>query len=100
MQQDIERNPAPSRHGPLTALRVLEFGQIAAGPFAGSLLADLGADVVKVERPDGGDGMRNWPPLSGDQPHPAFRANSPSLHRTTSEARRDGEGWVRYVRTR
>jgi len=50
--------------GPLTGVRVIEFGQIAAGPFAGSLLADLGADVVKVERPDGGDGMRSWPPLS------------------------------------
>jgi succinate---hydroxymethylglutarate CoA-transferase len=50
--------------GPLTGIRVLELGQIAAGPFAGSLLADLGADVVKVERPDGGDGMRGWPPLT------------------------------------
>lgn len=48
----------------LAGLRVLEFGQIAAGPFAGSLLADLGADVVKIERPDGGDDMRRWPPLS------------------------------------
>ncbi|HET9246746.1 MAG TPA: CoA transferase, partial [Xanthobacteraceae bacterium] len=45
-------------HGPLAGVRVLEFGQIAAGPFAGSLLADLGADVVKVENPAGGDGMR------------------------------------------
>ena len=43
---------------PLAGIRVLEFGQIAAGPFAGSLLADLGADVVKVERPDGGDARR------------------------------------------
>src|ERR687885_198693 len=50
-------------HGPLAGLRVLEFGQIAAGPFVGLLLADLGADVVKVERPDGGDDMRAWPPL-------------------------------------
>ena len=46
------------RGGPLAGLKVLEFGQIAAGPFAGSLLADLGADVVKVENPAGGDGMR------------------------------------------
>ena len=51
--------------GPLSGVRVMEFGQIAAGPFTGSLLADLGADVVKVERPDGGDGMRSWPPLTG-----------------------------------
>ena len=49
--------------GPLNGVRVLELGQIAAGPFAASLLADLGADVVKIERPDGGDGMRQWPPF-------------------------------------
>lgn len=51
---------------PLAELRVLEFGQIAAGPFTGSLLADLGADVVKVERNGDGDGMRQWPPLMGE----------------------------------
>jgi succinate---hydroxymethylglutarate CoA-transferase len=67
--------------GPLAGLRVLEFGQIAAGPFAGSLLADLGADVVKVERPDGGDGMRNWPPLSSNGNGPAFSENFASLNR-------------------
>ena len=53
-----------SSQGPLAGVRAIELGQIAAGPFAGSLLADLGADVIKIERPDGGDGMRNWPPLS------------------------------------
>ena len=53
-------------HTPVTALadlRVIEFCQIAAGPFCGMLLADQGADVIKVEAP-GGDGMRNWPPLN------------------------------------
>jgi succinate---hydroxymethylglutarate CoA-transferase len=65
---------------PLKGLRVLEFGQIAAGPFAGSLLADLGADVVKVERPDGGDGMRQWPPLSECQGD-VFSENFASLNR-------------------
>ncbi len=60
-----DTTPKPSSPpGPLHGLRVLEFGQIAAGPFTGSLLADLGADVVKVENPDGGDGMRGWPPLT------------------------------------
>ena len=54
----------PNQTGPLTGIRVIELGQIAAGPFAGSLFADLGADVVKIERPDGGDGMRQWPPLT------------------------------------
>jgi crotonobetainyl-CoA:carnitine CoA-transferase CaiB-like acyl-CoA transferase len=66
---------------PLAGLKVLEFGQIAAGPFAGSLLADLGADVVKVERPDGGDGMRAWPPLSVGAEGGAFSENFASLNR-------------------
>ncbi len=46
---------------PLRGVRVIEFCQIAAGPFAGMLLADQGADVIKVESPEG-DGMRAWPP--------------------------------------
>ena len=66
---------------PLAGVRVLEFGQIAAGPFAGSLLADLGADVVKVERPDGGDGMRSWPPLTADDTGEVYSENFASLNR-------------------
>lgn len=66
---------------PLAGIRVLEFGQIAAGPFAGSLMADLGADVVKVERPDGGDGMRSWPPLSENDNGDVFSENFASLNR-------------------
>lgn len=66
---------------PLAGVRVLEFGQIAAGPFAGSLMADLGADVVKVERPDGGDGMRSWPPLSTNASGEAYSENFASLNR-------------------
>lgn len=67
---------------PLAGLRVLEFAQIAAGPFAGSLLADLGADVVKIERPDGGDGMREWPPLhAGEEGTDPFSGNFSSLNR-------------------
>lgn len=68
--------------GPLNGIRVLEFGQIAAGPFVGMLLADLGADVVKVERPDGGDGMRDWPPLMSDgSGGDRFSGNFASLNR-------------------
>ena len=58
------RTPAACHPGPLSGIRVLEFGQIAAGPFCAMLLADLGADVVKVEKPDGGDDMRRWPPMT------------------------------------
>jgi crotonobetainyl-CoA:carnitine CoA-transferase CaiB-like acyl-CoA transferase len=50
---------AERRSLPLADLTVVELGTIVAGPFAGSLLADLGADVVKVERPDGGDVVRS-----------------------------------------
>ncbi len=70
-----------SAHGPLAGLKVLEFGQIAAGPFAGSLLADLGADVVKVERPDGGDDMRHWPPIVAGTSGEGYSENFASVNR-------------------
>ena len=47
---------------PLEGLLVADFSRVLAGPFAGMLLGDLGADVVKVERPDGGDDTRAWGP--------------------------------------
>ena len=45
---------------PLTGLRVVEFGQLLAGPYVGTLLGDFGADVIKVEAPGDGDPMRDW----------------------------------------
>lgn len=52
---------SPSRPGPLAGLLVADFSRILAGPYATMLLADLGADVVKVESPDGDD-TRSWQP--------------------------------------
>jgi crotonobetainyl-CoA:carnitine CoA-transferase CaiB-like acyl-CoA transferase len=51
-----------ARTGPLTGLRVLDMSRILAGPWSGQLMADFGADVVKVERPGVGDDTRGWGP--------------------------------------
>jgi len=69
----MKDNPAAML--PLQGVRVIEFCQIAAGPFAGMLLADQGADVIKVESPEG-DGMRTWPPHNA-----GYSENFASLNR-------------------
>src|SRR5574341_237941 len=46
--------------GPLAGLKVIELGQLIAGPFAGKTLADIGAEVIKVEPPGEGDPLRKW----------------------------------------
>jgi crotonobetainyl-CoA:carnitine CoA-transferase CaiB-like acyl-CoA transferase len=60
---------------PLEGVRVVEFCHVAAGPFCGMLLADFGAEVVKVEPPDG-DAMRQWPPITH-----GFSENFASINR-------------------
>lgn len=60
---------------PLVGVRVIEFCNVAAGPFCGSLLADLGADLIKVESA-AGDTLRSWPPLND-----GFSENFASLNR-------------------
>lgn len=70
-----------NNQGPLAGVKVIEFGQIAAGPFAGMLFADLGADVVKVERPDVGDSMREWPPFFTNEEGDSYSSNFSSLNR-------------------
>ena len=48
--------------GPLSGIKVLDLSRILAGPWSTQLLSDLGADVIKVERPVGGDDTRGWGP--------------------------------------
>ncbi|MEM9879308.1 MAG: CoA transferase [Pseudomonadota bacterium] len=55
------------RNGPLAGIKVLELAHVMAGPACGRLLADLGADVIKLERPEGEDARRMAPPWHGDE---------------------------------
>ena len=54
----------------LEGVRVLEYCQMVAGPYCGKLLADMGAEVTKIEEPSGGDPARRVGPFPGDVPHP------------------------------
>ncbi|MBM6588873.1 CoA transferase [Brevibacterium sp. RIT 803] len=63
-------------HTPLAGVRVVEVCTVASGPYCGMLLADMGADVIKIERPETGDTMRGWPPFSN-----GYSENFASLNR-------------------
>jgi len=59
-------NANPTAHGPLQGIKVLELGQLIAGPFTGSMLGYFGAEVIKVEQPGVGDPLRKWRMMDGD----------------------------------
>ena len=59
--------------GALSHLRVLDLSRVLAGPWSGQILADLGADVIKIERPGNGDDTRAWgPPFLKDTSEAAY----------------------------
>lgn len=80
----IEKNqyimPESGAAAPLSGVRVIEFGHFAVGPFATMLLGDWGADVVKVEPPQG-EPMRHWPPLVEDGDAAPYGMNFAALNR-------------------
>ncbi|MBF6615750.1 MAG: CoA transferase [Candidimonas sp.] len=80
---------------PLKDIRVIEFCSVAAGPYCGMLLADMGADVIKVEHPVGGDNMRAWPPING-----GYSENFASINRNKRSVTLDLKDPVDLARAR
>ncbi|TDL16915.1 CoA-transferase family III [Rickenella mellea] len=74
---------------PLAGVRVLELGQLIAGPFAGQLLGHYGAEVIKVEPPSVGDPLRVWRELDVDGVSPWFRSLGRNKKSITIDLRKD-----------
>ena len=68
-QQDGEVRSRSSTGRALAGVRVVEYAEFVAAPYCAELLADLGAEVIKIERPGNGDEARRWGPFPGDVPH-------------------------------
>ena len=96
MTVDAPNAKSETPKGPLADLRVLEMGVLLAGPFCGQLLADFGAEVIKIEQPGTGDPMREW---GREKPHgkslwwPVVARNKKSI--TLNLREQEGQDLVR-----
>ena len=82
-----------TRGGPLHGVRVLELGSMYAAPTACRMLRDFGADVIKVEEPNGGDYARNWQPQKAGLSLGFVRLNAGSAQSRSTCARLVGRRW-------
>lgn len=89
MSDDDAREPTPFQ--PLQGIRVIDFTRLLAGPYATMTLAELGADVVKIEKPDAGDDTRAWGPpfVNGDSTY--FHAINRGKRSVALDLTRDDE---------
>ncbi|MBX6375588.1 MAG: CoA transferase [Acetobacteraceae bacterium] len=74
--------------GPLAGIRVIEIGQALAGPYAGVILAEMGAEVIKIEKPEGGDDARRWGPPFVEGDAVTFRALNRGKRSVTLDLKR------------
>ena len=79
---------AQTSAGPLSGIRVLELGTLIAGPFAGRLLGDMGADVIKVEPPGAPDPLRTWGQAEVDGQHVFWTVHARNKKAITLDLRR------------
>lgn len=84
----------PPQRGALAGLRVLELGQLIAGPFAGAMLAGFGAEVIKVEAPGAGDPLRKWRKLHEDGTSLWWRAMARNKKSVAIDLRTEEGRWL------
>lgn len=97
LDDDVPAAPAADRGGALRGIRVIELGTLIAGPFCGRLLADHGADVIKVEAPDRPDPLRVWGQAEEDGHHFFWTVHARNKRCITLDLRR-AEGRELFLR--
>lgn len=78
-------------NGPLAGIKVIEIGQAIAGPMAGMILADMGAEVIKIEKYDGGDDARGWGPPFVDSDSVIFHTFNRNKKSVTLDIKNPGD---------
>ena len=99
MANPEDPTPTPAQpSAPLAGVRIVDLSRILAGPLCTMVLADLGADVIKVERPGEGDDTRHWgPPFAGDDAAYFLSLNRNKRSVTADLSSPEGASFVRRL---